>query len=216
MTVLQHINQFIGRVPPWLVYLAAVFPPCWFLYQGLTGGLGVEPIKALEHKIGELALQILLVTLAVRPLREIIGINLLKHRRALGVVTFWYVFLHLLVWLVLDVQILSEIWADIIKRPYITVGMASFLLMVPLAITSNNFALRKIGPKRWSAMHRLMYPLALLASMHFVMLAKGKQVEPLIYLGITILLIVLRWKGFSKNGIGKTVSGWFSPASTTK
>ena len=198
VTAMQRINQFIGRVPPWLVYVVAVFPPCWFLYLGLTGGLGVEPIKALEHKTGELALQILLVTLAVRPLREIVGINLLKHRRALGVVTFFYVLCHLLVWLVLDVQILSEIWADIIKRPYITVGMASFILMLPLAVTSNNRSLRKLGPKRWNAMHRLMYPLALLASMHFVMLAKGFQIEPLIYLGITIVLIALRWEGFRK------------------
>ena len=211
MTVIQRINQSIGRVPPWLVYVVAVFPPCWFLYLGLTGGLGVEPIKALEHRIGELALQILLVTLAVRPLRDVIGINLLKHRRALGVVTFVYVFLHLLVWLVLDVQILSEIWADIIKRPYITVGMASFLLMVPLAVTSNNRALRKLGPKKWGAVHRLMYPLALLASLHFVMLAKGFQIEPVIYLGITVVLIALRWKG-----IGKNVGLWVSALRPTK
>jgi len=211
MTVMQHINQFIGRVPPWLVYVVAVVPPCWFLYQGLTGGLGVEPIKALEHKIGELALQVLLATLAVRPLREIVGINLLKHRRALGVVTFVYVFLHLLVWLVLDVGILSEIWADISKRPYITVGMASFLLMLPLAVTSNNYSLRKLGPKRWNSMHRLMYPLALLGSLHFVMLARGFQIEPLIYLGITIFLIALRWKG-----IGKSFGVWCSTLRPTK
>jgi len=208
---MQRINQFIGRAPPWLVYVVAVFPPCWFLYLGLTGGLGVEPIKALEHRLGELALQILLVTLAVRPLRELFGVNLLKQRRALGVVTFCYVLLHLLVWLVLDVQILSEIWADIIKRPYITVGMASFLLMIPLAVTSNNFSLRKLGPKRWNSMHRLMYPLALLASLHFVMLAKGFQIEPLVYLGITVVLIALRWKG-----IGKGPGAWFSALRSTK
>ena len=111
-----------------------MLPPVWFLWLAATGGLGVEPIKALEHKLGELALQILIATLAVRPLREWTGVNLLKHRRALGVVTFAYVFLHLLVWLLLDVQILSEIWADIIKRPYITVGMVAFVLMLPMFV----------------------------------------------------------------------------------
>ncbi|MDA8586232.1 protein-methionine-sulfoxide reductase heme-binding subunit MsrQ [Rhodobacteraceae bacterium] len=208
---MQRINQAIGYVPAWLIYVLAIFPPCWFLYLGLTGGLGVEPIKALEHKLGEQALQILLVTLAVRPLREVIGINLLKHRRALGVVTFWYVFLHMLVWLVLDVGILSEIWADIVKRPYITVGMAALLLMVPLAVTSNNYSLRKLGPKKWAKLHRLMYPLAFLASLHFVMLAKGFQIEPLIYMGITLLLLLLRWKS-----LGKSVSGWFATVRLTK
>ena len=194
MTATQRINQAIGRVPPWLLYTVAVFPPVWFLWLAATGGLGVEPIKALEHKLGELALQVLIATLAVRPLREWTGVNLLKLRRALGVVTFAYVFLHLLVWLVLDVQILSEIWADIIKRPYITVGMAAFVLMLPMVVTSNNLSLRRLGPKRWRRLHRLMYPAVILGGLHFVMLAKGFQIEPLVYFGFIILLLAARIK----------------------
>ena len=113
---------------------------------GLTGGLGAEPIQALEHKLGEFALQLLMAGLVFTPLRNHTGINLIKIRRAVGLIAFLYVFLHLLVWLILDVQVLSEIVADILKRPYITVGMISFLLMVPLAVTFMDFpnALRKL------------------------------------------------------------------------
>ena len=199
MTRLQRVNQTIGRVPPWLVYLIAVFPPVWFVWLGATGGLGVEPISKLEHKLGELALQLLIATLALRPLREVTGINLLKLRRALGVITFFYVLLHLLVWLVLDVQIPAQIWADIVKRPYITVGMVAFVLMIPLAITSNNLSLRKMGPKRWRRLHQLTYPVVVLASLHFVMLSKGFQYEPYIYLGISLLLLAFRFTGFRRN-----------------
>ncbi len=192
MTLIQRINTALGRVPPWLLYIVSVVPPAWFLYLGMTGGLGVEPIKELEHRLGELALQLFIVTLAVRPLREWIGVNLMKHRRALGLITFFYVLLHLLVWLVLDVGILSEIWADIVKRPYITVGMAAFALMIPLAITSNNLSLRKMGPKRWRGLHKLTYPAAVLGALHYVMLSKGFQIEPLVYLGVTLLLLIAR------------------------
>ena len=188
----QRINAGLGRIRPVWLYALAVLPPAWFLWLGLTGGLGAEPIKELEHRLGELALQVFIATLAVRPLREWAGINLMKQRRALGVVTFAYVLLHLLVWLVLDIGILSEIWADIVKRPYITVGMAAFALMLPLAVTSNNLALRRLGPVRWRKLHRLTYPAAVLAALHFVMLAKGFQVEPLVYLGIVLALVVAR------------------------
>ncbi|MEO1537689.1 MAG: protein-methionine-sulfoxide reductase heme-binding subunit MsrQ [Pseudomonadota bacterium] len=194
MTATQQINAAIGRIPPWALYTVSVIPPAWLLYLGLTGGLGVEPIKELEHKLGELALQLFLVTLAIRPLREWTGVNLLKHRRAIGLITFFYVALHLLVWLALDVGIWSEIWADIVKRPYITVGMAAFVLMIPLAITSNNLSLRKLGPKRWRSWHKLTYPAAVLASLHYVMLAKGFQIEPLVYLGIALLLLTARFR----------------------
>lgn len=194
MTGVQKINSVLGRVPSWAIYVASALVPSWFLYLGMTGGLGVEPIKELEHRLGELALQVFILTLAVRPLRDWTGLNLMKQRRALGVVTFFYVFLHLLVWLVLDVGILSEIWADIVKRPYITVGMAAFLLMLPLAITSNNLSLRKLGPKRWKGLHKLTYPAAVLGALHYVMLAKGFQIEPLIYLAITLLLLAARMR----------------------
>ncbi|EEE36984.1 ferric reductase domain protein transmembrane component, N-terminal domain [Rhodobacteraceae bacterium KLH11] len=188
---MQTLNQILRRIPVWAVYLLGALPAPWLFYLGVTGGLGVEPIKALEHEFGELALQLLILGLAVTPLRRFIGLNLMKFRRAIGVLTFAYVVLHLLVWLVLDVQLLSQIWADIVKRPYITVGMAAFVLMIPLAVTSNNWSVRRLGP-RWRKLHRLVYPAAILGGLHYVMLAKGFQIEPVIYLLIISGLLLLR------------------------
>ena len=195
MTPAQRINLILSNVPAWPLYIIGVLPPAWFLWLGLTGGLGVEPIKALEHRLGEFALQVFIASLAITPLREWTGVNLIRFRRAIGLLTFFYVALHLLVWLVLDVQILSQIWADIVKRPYITVGMAAFVLMIPPAVTSNNLSIRKLGPKRWKQLHKLSYIAAVLAALHFVMLAKGFQIEPLVYLGIVLALLAarLRW-----------------------
>ncbi|MEX0276149.1 MAG: protein-methionine-sulfoxide reductase heme-binding subunit MsrQ [Ruegeria sp.] len=188
---MHALNQILRRVPVWLVYFLSVLPAPWWFYLGLTGGLGVEPIEALEHRYGELALQLLVLGLAISPLRRIVGLNLIKFRRAVGVLTFTYVSLHLLVWLVLDVQVPSQIWADILKRPYITVGMAAFVLMLPLAVTSNNWSVRKLGP-RWRKLHRLVYPVAILGAVHYVLLAKGFQIEPLIYLAAILVLLALR------------------------
>ena len=185
------VNQLLRRVPVWAVYLLGALPAPWLFYQGLTGGLGVEPIKELEHAYGELALQLLILTLAVSPLRRLTGLNLMKFRRAIGLLCFFYVLCHLLVWLVLDVQILGQILADIAKRPYITIGMGAFVLMLPLAVTSNNLSVRKLG-RSWPRLHRLTYAAGLLGAAHFVMLAKGFQIEPLIYLGLMLLLLALR------------------------
>ncbi|WP_170352003.1 protein-methionine-sulfoxide reductase heme-binding subunit MsrQ [Ruegeria atlantica] len=188
---MQQVNHILRRIPAWAVYLIGALPAPWLFYQGLTGGLGVNPIEALEHRYGELALQLLIGVLAISPLRRFLGLNLLKFRRALGVLTFAYVTLHLLVWLVLDVQVPSQIWADIVKRPYITVGMAAFVLMLPLAVTSNNLSVRKLGP-RWRSLQRLVFPAAILGGLHYVMLAKGFQIEPLVYLSAIVGLLLLR------------------------
>ena len=196
--LLDRINNTARKLPAWTLYIALPLPALWFLYLGLTGGLGAEPIKALEHELGEVALQILIAGLAITPLRRHLGINLLKFRRAIGLMAFLYVFLHLLVWLVLDVQILGQIWADIVKRPYITVGMAAFVLMLPLALTSNNLSVRRLGP-RWRKLHKLTYAVVLLGAVHFVMLVKGIQLEPLIYLAVILGLLALRWRPSRQN-----------------
>ncbi len=192
MNLSQSINGALRRVPTWPIYAAGALVPIWWLYLGLTGGLGVEPIEELEHRLGLLALQMLIATLAVTPLRQLTNINLVKFRRALGLLVFYYVSCHLLVWLVLDVQILGEIWKDILKRPYITIGMAGFVLLVPLAITSNNWSIRKLGPQRWRRLHQLGYGAAILGAVHFVMLSKGFQIEPLAYLATVLALLAFR------------------------
>lgn len=186
------INGALRPVPAWPVYVLGMLPAPWFLFLGLTGGLGVEPIAALEHRLGLIALQFLVAGLAVTPLRRLTGVNLIRYRRALGLVAFFHLSLHLSVWLFLDLQSWQLIWADIVKRPYITVGMAGFLLLIPLALTSNGLSIRKLGPVRWRRLHRLAYPAVLLGAIHHVMLVKGWQTEPLIYLAAILALLSLR------------------------
>ncbi|NNF24334.1 MAG: protein-methionine-sulfoxide reductase heme-binding subunit MsrQ [Rhodobacteraceae bacterium] len=192
MTISQTINSGLRRVPTWPVYLLGSLPPLWYFWQGLDGQLGPEPIKTLEHLVGLLALQMLIVTLAVTPLRRFTGINLIRYRRAFGLLAFYYVSFHLAVWLFLDIGDVSLIWADIVKRWYITIGMAAFALLIPLALTSNNWAIRKLGPRRWKRVHQLGYGAALLGALHFVILVKGFQLEPLIYMGLVGLLLLAR------------------------
>jgi len=191
LPLVDTINTSLRRLPTWVVYILCALPAPWLFYLGVSGGLGVEPIKALEHELGLLALQFLIAGLAITPLRRVVGLNLIKFRRAIGLLTFYYVVCHLLVWLFLDVQIVSEIWADIIKRPYVTVGMLGFVLMVPLAVTSNNWSVRKLGP-RWRSLHKVVYLIAVLGALHFIMLTKGFQLEPLIYMAVILGLLALR------------------------
>jgi sulfoxide reductase heme-binding subunit YedZ len=185
------INTAVRKVPAWLIYLAGFTYAAWLFWQGLTNQLGANPIEALEHAYGDTALYLLIAGLAVSPLRDRLRINLMKFRRAIGVTCFFFVVAHLAVWAILDVQALDRIWADIVKRPYITVGMAGFALLLPLAITSNNWSVRKMGPA-WRKLHLLVYPAALLGAVHYVMLAKGWQMKPLVLLGIVAVLIALR------------------------
>lgn len=192
MSLADRINTLLRSVPPVLLYILAPLPAIWWLYLGFTGGLGPEPIRALEKQVGLFALQLLIAGLAVTPLRRFLKINLLKHRRALGVITFFYVLLHLLIWLLLDMSLRwGEILGDLVKRPYIIAGMAAFLLLLPLALTSNNLSVRRLGA-RWRRLHRLVYAAALLGGLHFVLLSKGFQYEPLLYAGAVILLLALR------------------------
>lgn len=192
-SIAQTVNGVLRRIPAWPLYIVAVIPPVFMFFAALNGKLGVDPVKSLEHEMGELGLQVFIAVLAISPLRRFTGISLIKFRRALGLIGFFYIFLHLLVWLLLDVQIVDQIVKDILKRPYITIGMAAFVLMIPLAITSNNRSLRKLGPK-WRSLHKLTYPAIILGGVHFVWLVKGWQLEPLIYLAVILGLLALRVK----------------------
>jgi sulfoxide reductase heme-binding subunit YedZ len=196
--MVRQLNSALRNLPVGALYLVAVFPPAWFLWLGLTGGLGIEPITALEHRIGKLGLQVLTVTLAVTPLRRITGLSLLRFRRALGLIGFFYIGLHLLVWLGLDVQLLSAIWNDIVKRPYITIGMSAFVLLIPLALTSNDRMLRRMGVVAWRRLHRLAYPAILLGSVHYVMVGKTWDPEAIVYLVGIGGLLLLRLQPFRR------------------
>lgn len=191
MSIADRINALLRKVPVWALYILYLMPVPWLLWQAQTGGLGREPIKALEHELGEIALQLLIFGLAITPLRRFLGINLIRFRRMFGLLAFIYVTLHLLVWLVLDVGVLSQIWADILKRPYITIGMLAFVLLIPLAVTSNNWSVRRLG-SGWRKLHRIVYAAVLLGGLHFVMLTKTFEAEPLFYMAAILGLLALR------------------------
>lgn len=187
------INGAVRRIPKWPLYLISVIPVVALFYAGATGQLGVDPIKAIEHELGELALQLFIASLCITPLCRLARINLIKFRRPLGLITFFYVLLHLLVWVVLDMSLLwGQMWADILKRPYITIGMAGFLLLIPLALTSNDWSIKKLGAAGWQRVHLLAYPAVLLGAIHNVMVQKVWEAEALIYLGIIVFLLSLR------------------------
>lgn len=195
MQVVQSVNNGLRRIPAWSLYVLGALPVVFLVVQLFAGQLGADPVKALEHKMGEIGLQLLVACLAITPLRKYLGLNLLKFRRAIGVLAFFYILVHLAVWLALDIQFLwGEIWADILKRPYITVGMVGFLLLLPLAITSNNLSVRKVGGLNWRKLHKLTYLAVPLGAIHFVMLVKGWQIEPLIYLGVILALLATRFR----------------------
>ncbi len=192
MALVDRFNAGARKVPPWTIYVAGGLWIAWLFYTAATGGMGPEPIKALEHRYGLQALQLLIAGLCITPLRRYAKVNLIGFRRAIGLTAFAFVVAHMLVWAVLDVQTAAAVWKDILKRPYITIGMAAFVLLVPLALTSNNAAIRRIGPVVWRRLHKLTYAIVLLGCLHFVMLTKGWQPEPLLYLGVTGALLLLR------------------------
>lgn len=192
MSTAQTINGTLRRVPTWPVYLLGTLPFWWMCWQIYTGNLGVDPLKSLEHEVGKWGLKFLVAVLCVTPLRRYTGVSLLKFRRALGLLAFFYVALHLMVWLGLDIQFRwSEIWADILKRPYITIGMAGFVAMIPLAVTSGNWAIRRMG-RNWHRLHRLTYLAAVLGAVHYLMLVKAWPPQPIVYLSIVLALLAVR------------------------
>lgn len=192
-SLVDRINDFARRVPTWPLYILFMLPVPWLLYLAQTGGLGREPIKALEKELGEIALQLLIFGLTITPLRRFVGINLIKFRRMLGLLAFIYVTLHLSVWMFLDMSLLwGQMWNDVWKRPYITIGMAGFLALLPLAITSNNLSVRKMGAAAWRKLHKLTYLAVILGGVHYIWLVKGIQIEPLLYMAVILGLLALR------------------------
>ena len=188
-----------------LLVIAAAVPALWFawaIYSDFAMGtsyLGSDPIKKAEHSYGEWTLRMLIATLAITPLRRLTGWNwLAKHRRTLGLYAFAYGVLHLSVWTLLDVQLfISEyvgwdvVKTDLLKRPYITIGMLALLLMLPLAVTSTKGMIKRLG-KAWAKLHRLVYVVALLGLVHFFMAVKLDWREPLVY--ALVVAALLGWR----------------------
>jgi sulfoxide reductase heme-binding subunit YedZ len=197
MDLAAQVNGTMRRVPPGVLYLLGVVPFGVLVWQALTGGLGIDPVRELEHRLGLYGLQFLIAGLMVTPLRRWTGINLIRYRRAIGLLAFFYVSLHLTTWVVLDLQLRwSEIGADLVKRPYIIVGMLGFLAMVPLAVTSNNASVRRMGAASWARLHQLTYVAALAGAAHYLILVKAWPLEPILYALVAAGLVALRflWK----------------------
>lgn len=183
----------VPQVPKIAVYIVGFIPAVWLFYEGVDDRLGADPMRYLEQALGLWALRFLIASLAITPLRQLAGINLLRYRRALGLLAFYYAALHLVTYLVLDQGLdFAAIWADIVKRPYITIGMATFVILVPLALTSNNAAIRRLGGQAWARLHRLVYLAAVGAALHFLLVVKSWPPEPLVYTAIVLGLLGYR------------------------
>jgi len=199
------------RVVWWLLFLGMSTPLLWVLYNwallvdegldlGFLSGLGyhsltANPIEYTNRFLGDWALRFLLVGFAVTPLARLFRTKQpVAYRRMIGLWAFTYVCLHLTSYIVLD-QFFDwgEIWKDISKRNYITLGMTAFVLLLPMAITSTKGWIKRLGAKRWKSLHKAIYLIAPLASVHYFMMAKGNQLDPKIYMGIVVLLLGLRF-----------------------
>ncbi len=176
-----------------IVFIFALMPFCYLLFLILTGGLSANPVEDITHFTGGWTLIMLLLTLAITPLRRITKWNrLIRYRRMLGLYVFFYALLHFLTYLVFDQFFdVQAIIADIVKRPYITVGFAAFVLLIPLAITSNRMMVQRLG-SYWKKLHQLIYLIAILGVLHFLWLVKADITEPLIYGFVLLLLLIMR------------------------
>ena len=189
---MDRINGFARKVPTWVVYGLGALPFLWLVWNVVQGDLGPDPVKTVERALGERGLQFLLASLAITPLRRV-GLNLIRFRRALGLLAFFYVSLHLTAWVWLDMGLRwSEMIADLTKRPYVIVGMVGFAALLPLAATSNNTAIRRMGPLAWGRLHRLAYVAILAGVVHYALLSKVWKTELLVYIGLAVLLLALR------------------------
>lgn len=181
------------RNPRNWIALVCLFPAIRLLVLGLTDGLGANPIEFVTRSTGTWALVGLLVTLAVTPLRRLTGVgSLIRYRRMLGLFAFFYACLHGLTYFWLD-QFFDPVGIahDILKRPFVTFGFAALVLLVPLAATSTQAMMRRLG-RNWQRLHRLVYAAALLAVAHYLWLVKKDLTEPLIYAGVLAALLALR------------------------
>ena len=177
-----------------VLFILILFPSLLWVYQFVMGNLGVNPIEKLMDELGLMALRLIIITLMITTLSNIKPLkSIVVLRRMIGLFAFYYVCLHFSTYIVLDHFLdMQFIIQDIIKRPFITFGFISFLFLIPLASTSTNNMIKRLGFKLWKKIHYLIYPVAILASMHFYVLVRADKTEPVIYMGIIILLLLHR------------------------
>lgn len=199
-----------------LVFIASLVPLAWLVcgaFGWLDQSLGADPVKKLEHFCGKTALNLLLITLLVTPARNLAGLpHLPRLRRMLGLFAFFYVVLHFAVYVVLDQELnLRSVAADVAKRPYITIGFLALLMLIPLAVTSTNGMMRRLG-RRWQKLHRLIYVIAVLGVWHFYWQVKRDVREPLIYAAILAALLAYRYVRARRQRLRHRVTSTSAPA----
>lgn len=192
MAALPALPRKYHAASIWALYAVGLLPAVWGFYLGATGQLPGNTVKEFEHLLGLWALRFLIATLAITPIRDLFGINWIRYRRALGLLAFWYVVMHFTTYMVLDQYFnFQAILVDIAKRPFITIGMAAFVMLIPLALTSNNWSIRRLGPG-WTKLHRLVYVIAAAGALHFAMSVKVVGLEPWTY--IVLVTVLLLWR----------------------
>jgi sulfoxide reductase heme-binding subunit YedZ len=176
------------------IFLAALIPLERLAWKALHGGLGANPIEVITHSTGDWTLRLVLVTLAVTPLRRLTGQYwLIGIRRMVGLFAFFYGTLHFTTYIWLDKFFdVHEMVKDIAKRPFITIGFSAFVLMIPLAATSTTWSIRRLGGKNWQRLHRLIYLTGILGVIHYIWLVKADKRKPLEYGAVLFVLLLYR------------------------
>jgi len=179
------------------VFVSCLVPLGILVREGFTGGLGANPVEFIEHATGDWTLRFLAITLAITPLRKLLGLPLLiRYRRMVGLFAFFNACLHFSTYLIFDQMLsLSEMWQDVMKRRYITLGFTGFVLLVPLAVTSTAGWIRRLGGRRWQRLHQAIYLTAIAGVIHYYWLVKSDVRQPLLYAGI--FGVLLAWRLFN-------------------
>lgn len=176
----------------WGIYPLGLAPALWAFWLAANNQLGANPVKEFEHILGLWALRFLILTLLVTPLRDIFRLNFIVYRRALGLLAFYYVAMHFATYVILDRGLnWPDILKDVTQRWFIIIGFVAFLALIPLAVTSNQWSIRKLK-KHWQTLHRLIYAIALAGAVHFLMSVKSWPTEPLVYFLIIAVLVFWR------------------------
>ena len=176
-------TQFIRRIVKPVVFAAALGPFGWLVYNAFWGDLGVNPVETITNYSGITTLRLIAITLALTPARWLTGFNpIILFRRMIGLFAFFYGTLHFMTYFILDQSLqFGGVWDDVVKRPYITAGFTAFVLMIPLAITSTQGWIRRLGGRRWNLLHRLIYITALAAVLHYFWKVKLDATYPVYY-----------------------------------
>ena len=186
-----------------VLFILCLLPILWIIWNAVWGDLGANPVETITHQTGDWTLRLLLLTLFMTPLKIMTGsAQVIRFRRMLGLFVYFYASCHFLIWFLADHSLdVVSMFEDIIDRPYITFGFSAFILLAPLAITSNYYSMARLG-KNWKKLHKLVYLILALGVVHFLWLVKADNLEPLIYASIAVLLMSMRMS-FFKNWIAR-------------